>query len=195
LKPGFPHPQSRSAKSTERHVHKTDENAAIQGGVRRTPLGTTARFLGWVPGGPWIFPRIKLVSLGGVLWGAGPCDWPLFPVSMGFFFKKISMFEQMWFLVQRSRNTGQIFRGCQPIEKTIFLTFMQHRQYRRFAAVVYSHKSSFWGYYRQKIQNAPHPQPHPPRRCHVCRGGGWVPGPPPDFPAVAPPLIFLTPPC
>ena len=39
---------------------------AEQGGA---PLGATARFLGWVPGGPWIFPSIELVSLGGGSFG------------------------------------------------------------------------------------------------------------------------------
>ena len=50
-----------------------------------------------------------------------------FPVSMGFFQKNLDVRADVVFGAKVTQHR-QIFRGCQPIEKTIFLTFMQHRR-------------------------------------------------------------------
>ena len=55
-----------------------------------------------------------------------------FPVSAEFFEKNLDVQADVVFLVnieiflvQRSRNTGKNFRGCQPIEKPFFEFYMQ----------------------------------------------------------------------
>ena len=90
-----------------------------QGGVRRTPLGATAGFLGWVPGGPWIFPRIKLVSLGGSFGGQAPVVGLYFPVSMDFFQKNLDVRADVVFGAKVTQHR-KFFRGCQPIETPFF---------------------------------------------------------------------------
>ena len=87
-----------------------------QGALRRSPLGATPRFLGWVPGRPRIFPRIKLVFPGGPLVGQIPGYGLYFPVSMGNFKNYLDVRADVVFGA-KATQPRKIFRGCQPIEK------------------------------------------------------------------------------
>ena len=76
--------------------------------------------MGWVPGRLRIFPRIKLVSLGGVLWGQASVIGLYFPVSMGFFEKNLDVRADVVFWCKGHATPDKIFVDVSQLKKPFF---------------------------------------------------------------------------